>query len=168
LTRFDEAPAILLLAFTVAQVTSSVGRQFAMAHQRRERRLSFAIILNQKSTLFALLDFDDLICDAAVGLTVYGLSRFFARSSAQTKDRTICFVERVMQILHPVLALNRKVTPAYPRSAAPTAWQPPASYQTDDRDPQHRCLQARKLIHYNHKNAEKLGNPDNGIEVDQA
>src|SRR6516165_8350711 len=80
-----------------------------MAHQRRERGLSFAIILNQKSTLFALLDFDDLICDAAVSLTVYGLSRFFARSSAQTKDRTICFVEPVMQILHPALALNRKV-----------------------------------------------------------
>jgi hypothetical protein len=47
--------------------------------------------------------------EAAVGLTVYGLSRFFARSSAQTKDRAFCFVEPVMQILHPMLALNRKV-----------------------------------------------------------
>jgi hypothetical protein len=71
--------------------------------------LPFAIIVNQKSTLFALLDFDDLICDAPVGLTVYGLSRFFARSSAQTKDRALGFVEPVMQKLHPVLALNRKV-----------------------------------------------------------
>jgi hypothetical protein len=50
----------------------------------------------------------------------------------------------------------------------PTAWQPPASYQTDGPDPQHRCLQARKLIYYNHKNAEKLRHPDKGIEFDQA
>jgi hypothetical protein len=59
--------------------------------------------------LIALHDLYDFICDAAVGLTVYGLSRFFARRSAQTKYRALCFVEPVMQVLHPMLALNRKV-----------------------------------------------------------
>src|ERR1700757_1798589 len=89
---------------------SRVGAAQRPAPTRRDRRPSFCNQFSIKRVfLFALIDFYDLVCDAAVGLTVYGLSRFFARSSAQTKYRAFCFVEPVMQILHPMLALNRKV-----------------------------------------------------------
>ena len=59
--------------------------------------------------LLALLDLDDLVCDKAVGLTVYCLSCFFVRGLAQTENTAIVFVEPVFQILHPVLLLNLEV-----------------------------------------------------------
>ena len=59
--------------------------------------------------LLALFDLDDLVGNAAVGFPVDGLSRFFARGFAQTKDSAFRFVEPILQVFYAVLSLNLKI-----------------------------------------------------------
>lgn len=59
--------------------------------------------------LLAFFDLDDLVGAAAMRLTVYSLSRPFARHFAQSEDGTSAFVLPILQVLYTVLALNCKV-----------------------------------------------------------
>jgi len=56
-------------------------------------------------------DFDDLVCDKSVGLTMLRVRRLLVGSLTQTEDRALAFLLPILQIFYSVLLLNLEVLP---------------------------------------------------------